>query len=175
MPHGQDSTIERNCLALNIYFEARGEPLLGKIAVGQVVMNRVRDPRYPQSPCAVVRQGGERVRYRCQFTWWCDGLSDTPRNRKVWKESLYIADLIYRGVLADPTAGALWYHAVYVEPAWSKRLVKRANIGQHLFYIDPSAASETGEPQAAARCLPAPGAGWMGAGRMTPRGPSSRA
>ena len=66
------------CMALNIYHEARGEPIEGKIAVGHVVLNRAASRRFPGQICAVVKQGGENRRYRCQFSWWCDGRSDRP-------------------------------------------------------------------------------------------------
>jgi spore germination cell wall hydrolase CwlJ-like protein len=65
------------CLAQNIYFEARGEPLLGKIAVGHVVLNRVADKRFPGHVCKVIQQGGNRRLHRCQFSWWCDGKAMT--------------------------------------------------------------------------------------------------
>ncbi len=139
---------EIQCLALNIYFEARGEPDAGRLAVGHVVMNRVSDGRYPGKVCAVVRQGGEKVRNRCQFSWWCDGRSDRPRDRRAWKQSKAIATRIYWGLSEDMTEGALWYHAVYVRPAWRKILVPARTIGRHIFYRDAvsvQAAARTGE------------------------------
>ncbi len=139
---------EIECLALNIYFEARSEPDAGRLAVGHVVMNRVSDDRYPGKVCAVVRQGGEKVRNRCQFSWWCDGRSDRPRDRRAWKQSKAIATRIYWGLSEDITEGALWYHAVYVRPAWGKVLVPARTIGRHIFYRDPAsvqAAARTGE------------------------------
>ena len=125
---------EIECLALTIYFEARGEPRMGKLAVGHVVMNRVRDRRYPQWICDVVRQGGEWPRNRCQFTWWCDGRSDQPRERTAWQESKALARNIYWGFSEDPTNGALWYHADYVAPIWRKALGEGPTIGRHIFY-----------------------------------------
>jgi len=71
------------CMALNIYFEARGEPFLGKIAVGHVVLNRIAHSRYPSNACDVIRQGGERRRHRCQFSWWCDGRSDNAARPRI--------------------------------------------------------------------------------------------
>ncbi len=127
-------TSELNCLALNIYHEARGEPDQGKRAVGHVVMNRVTDRRFPTSVCRVVRQGGERRRNRCQFSWWCDGRSDRPRNRTAWNSSLQIAQEIIVGQSSDPTGGALWYHADYVQPYWRKAFTRGPKIGQHIFY-----------------------------------------
>ncbi len=130
---------EIECLALNIYFEARGEPDPGRLAVGHVVMNRVSDNRYPGNVCAVVRQGGERLRNRCQFSWWCDGRSDRPRDTRAWEQSKVIARRIYWGFSDDMTEGALWYHAVYVRPAWRKVLERGRTIGRHIFYRDEAA------------------------------------
>jgi spore germination cell wall hydrolase CwlJ-like protein len=126
------------CLALNIYHEARGEPEKGKVAVGQVVMNRVADARFPDDVCAVVRDGGQRRRHRCQFSWWCDGRSDRPAHRRDWEESRRIATLILSGEADDPTKGALWYHATRVKPAWRKEMRRGPTIGQHIFYHPPS-------------------------------------
>lgn len=123
------------CLAQNIYFEARSESEQGQLAVGHVVMNRVAHKRYPDSVCAVVKQGGERRRHRCQFSWWCDGRSDQPMNQKAWQQSLQLARTILAGDTKDPTDGALWYHADYVNPEWSSILVLGKKIGQHLFYL----------------------------------------
>jgi spore germination cell wall hydrolase CwlJ-like protein len=125
---------ELRCLALNIYFEARGEPDRGKIAVGHVVLNRVESGRFPDTICAVVKQGGEDRRHKCQFSWWCDGRSDQPRERKAWRHSKALAQEIYWGMAADPTLGALWYHATYVAPKWRKRFAQTAVIGEHIFY-----------------------------------------
>lgn len=125
---------EIQCLALNIYHEARGEPELGRQAVGHVVLNRVADARFPGSVCDVVQQGGEERRLRCQFTWWCDGRSDKPEDLQAWERSKAMARSVFWGFLDDPTDGSLWYHANYVKPAWRKRLVKAARIGSHLFY-----------------------------------------
>ena len=129
-----DNRAEIECLALTIYFEARGEPAMGKRAVGHVVMNRASDRRYPQWICDVVQQGGEWPRYRCQFTWWCDGRSDEPREPVAWERSKAIARLIYWGLSEDPTRGALWYHADYVAPVWRKFLGEGPKIGRHIFY-----------------------------------------
>ncbi len=132
---------ELHCLALNIYHEARGESEQGKRAVGHVVMNRVTDRRFPTSVCRVVRQGGELRRNRCQFSWWCDGRSDRPRNRTAWDVSLEIAQDIIVGLSSDPTGGALWYHAEYVQPYWRKAFKRGPKIGQHIFYQARTARS----------------------------------
>ena len=132
-----DIAEEISCLALNIYFEARNETLEGKRAVGHVVMNRVRDEAFPGSVCQVVQDGGEAVRGGCQFSWWCDGRSDSPLETLAWRESQEIAWDVLRGATRDPTRGALWYHADYVSPDWSAGLAKARQIGRHIFYQRP--------------------------------------
>ena len=134
---------EVRCLALNIYFEARSEPETGQRAVGHVVMNRVAHSRYPDSVCQVVQQGGEKKLHRCQFSWWCDGLSDKPVNQEAWDQSLRLAQEIYLGVLKDTTDGALWYHAIYVKPYWSNILLQGDKIGQHIFYLENRQSGKT--------------------------------
>lgn len=131
---GLDIESEIQCLALNIYFEARSESDAGKRAVGHVVMNRVADPRFPGWVCEVVRQGGESPRNHCQFSWWCDGRSDEPRDRGSWIRSWEAAYRVFWGYSEDPTDGALWYHADYVKPAWRKLMGKGNKIGRHIFY-----------------------------------------
>jgi len=135
---GSGTELENNvgCLALNIYFEARSEPELGQRAVGHVVMNRVAHPGYPSSVCEVVHQGGAKQLHRCQFSWWCDGLSDKPVNQKAWVQALQLAQKIYLGTIKDTTGGALWYHAIYAKPYWSKILHQGDRIGQHIFYLE---------------------------------------
>ena len=128
-----DDSREIGCLALTIYHEARGESERGKLAVGHVVMNRTRSLRFPASVCAVVQQGGQQP-HRCQFSWWCDGRSDRPKDEATLRESLRLAEAIYYGYARDPTGGALWYHATVVEPSWSKSFGPGKRIGHHVFY-----------------------------------------
>ena len=134
---------EVRCLALNIYFEARSEPVAGQRAVAHVVMNRVAHPGYPSSVCGVVKQGGEQRLHRCQFSWWCDGRSDKPLNHRAWRQSLRLARKIYLGTLQDTTDGALWYHAIYAAPYWSKLLLQGDRIGQHIFYLENRQARDS--------------------------------
>ncbi len=131
-----DIAEEIDCLALTIYFEARGEPYLGKIAVAHVVLNRVVDKRFPTTVCNVVRQGGEQQLRRCQFSWWCDGRSDKPSDAQSWQMVQAVAQQVYWGFSPDPTAGALWYHADTVSPSWGKGFNRGPQIGQHVFYVD---------------------------------------
>ena len=125
---------EATCLAQNIYFEARSEPVDGMLAVGHVVLNRVASKRFPNTICQVIRQGGEQRLHRCQFSWWCDGRSDKPVNKVAWNAARVLAWFIYHGHTEDPTDGALWYHADYVSPSWREAFVAGPQIGRHIFY-----------------------------------------
>ncbi|MCR9261829.1 MAG: cell wall hydrolase [Pseudomonadaceae bacterium] len=121
---------EHRCLALAMYWEARGEGVVGMQAVGEVVLNRVADHRFPASACAVVKQGGERP--PCQFSWWCDGRSDYPADRALWREALQVADSLSSQRSRRMTAGALFFHNTSVRPNWKYQRV--ATIGNHVFY-----------------------------------------
>ncbi len=129
------------CLALNIYHEARDQPFIGQVAVAQVVMNRVDDPRYPDTVCEVVEQGPTYswtddfpVRHRCQFSWFCDGKSDKPRDNTAWDQSLLIAHGVMNGNLDDFVEGATHYHATYVWPEWAASKTPVVQINDHAFY-----------------------------------------
>lgn len=122
------------CMALNLYHEARSEPVEGIIAVGNVVMNRVKSDKYPNDVCSVIKQGYESNRKNCQFSWYCDGSSDEPKNKKMWSVSVALADQIVRGKVVDFSRGATHYHATSVSPKWAKNLKKTTEIGYHVFY-----------------------------------------
>jgi len=122
-----------HCLALNIYHEARSEPESGQIAVARVTLNRVESEAFPESICGVVKQGSQK-RHRCQFSWWCDGKPDDPKEQKAWKRSLEISRRVLTDEVPDPTDGALYYHTDYVSPKWSRHLERTTRIGRHLFY-----------------------------------------
>ena len=134
-----------DCLAANLYFEARSEPIEGRLAVSHVVLNRVADRRFPNSVCAVVQQDDKPGDISCQFSWWCDGASNKPRYPGDWKASQALAYQAYWSRTADPTNGALWYHATYAKPIWRLRLYRGPRIGLHVFYWDsPRETVETG-------------------------------
>ena len=129
------------CLALNVYHEARDQPFIGQVAVAQVVMNRVQDPRYPNTPCEVVQQGPTYswtedfpVRNECQFSWYCDGKSDKAKDVDAWSQAMVIAHGVYNGNLDDFVEGATHYHAVYVKPEWAKTKTPVVRISDHIFY-----------------------------------------
>jgi N-acetylmuramoyl-L-alanine amidase len=131
---------ELECLSLNIYHEARNESTAGQVAVGQVTLNRVESSRFPDSVCGVVQQGiyrgGYPVRDRCQFSWFCDGLSDNPYDLPAYNRSVEIAQwlLFTNPWLPDFTDGSLFYHAEYVLPKWSRVKKKTMRIDTHIFY-----------------------------------------
>ena len=123
-----------HCLALNVYHEARGEPERAQAAVAHVVLNRVASRRFPPTVCEVVRQGGERRKFRCQFSWFCDGRSDRPFERRAWAKATTIAARALLGFSSDPTGGALWYHAHRVNPRWANRMTVSHADRAHIFY-----------------------------------------
>ena len=146
-PFGEASAEkELRCLAQAIYFEARSEPVRGQRAVGQVILNRVASPHYPDTICGVVHENAH-LPNRCQFSFACDGKPEIITEREQWQEILSLA----RGLLACEatcpdemaTQEALWssthYHADYVSPTWAKALRLTGHVGHHLFYQERAA------------------------------------
>lgn len=126
-------TEAQRCMALTLYFEARGEGRDGMLAVGHVVLNRIASEDFPDTPCAVVREGGETP--PCQFSWWCDGLSDWPQNNRAWWRALKLAIALLDGRGGrDPTDGALFFHHDGVDAAWHRRRERTVQIGRHVYY-----------------------------------------
>jgi hypothetical protein len=122
------------CMATAIYFEARGESYRGQVAVGQVVMNRVAHPLYPDTICGVVFQNQSK-RNACQFSFACDGIPETVNDQKSWKQAMQIAKGVVSGQEYLPEVGyATHYHATYVRPHWAPRMKKVTKIGMHVFY-----------------------------------------
>ena len=131
------------CMAMNIYMEAGNQSVAGKLAVGHVTLNRVDMERYPSSVCGVVTQGPTYqtksgmtfpVKWRCQFSWFCDGKADKPVDSKTWNESIHLAKKILHNRMYDFTDGATHYHNDQVSPAWSRQLKKIVVIDNHTFY-----------------------------------------
>lgn len=134
------------CLAQNIYFEARSSNRADRMAVADVVINRVQHTYYPNTICGVVKQGKQApswkdpkvmvmVRNKCQFSWYCDGKSDWPKDMDAWVEAQQLAYNMMtfqdaRGI----TEGATHYHADYVKPSWAKDFQLIGRIGEHIFY-----------------------------------------
>ena len=134
------TTQDIECLALNIYWEARSESIDGQYAVGAVVLNRVKDTRFPNTICEIVYQGPIYkskpelpVRNRCQFSWYCDGKNDNPRNRTAYSVAVTIAETLLK-MKNDIIDGATHYHASYILPEWAKTKTKIIQIDNHIFY-----------------------------------------
>lgn len=124
---------ERRCLATAIYFEARGEPKRGQVAVAQVILNRMRSPLFPETICGVVYQG--QMNPGCQFSFTCDGKTDKPRNGGQWAQAKDIAKRITAGELWLPEVSySTYYHANYVRPNWAGAMNQIDRIGRHIFY-----------------------------------------
>ena len=145
------------CLAENMYHEAKNQGTAGWSAVASVTFNRIRDSRFPNTVCEVVKQGPTReswktrlldipdeerkyypIRHRCQFSWYCDGKKDVvhKKDKRLYKKIKDFSSMILiPGVnLLDITDGATHYHADYVSPAWKKSKTKTTEIGDHIFY-----------------------------------------
>jgi len=125
------------CLAEALYFEARGEKVKGIYAVAEVILNRVDDPRYPSTICGVVNQGtGEK--FRCQFSYTCDGRPETIGDTRAYKRVGKIAGVMMAGKARTLTQGATHYHTKAVNPKWAKVFPRTTTIGYHHFYRQPS-------------------------------------
>jgi spore germination cell wall hydrolase CwlJ-like protein len=133
--------VEIVCLADNIFFESAYEPTEGKEAVAFVTLNRVNSHRYPNTICGVVKQRTNRT---CQFSWYCES---TPYELSITKELTHNQKMVYNEIIKlaldvyinyehknDPSNGALFYHADYVNPKW-RNMIHTATIGRHIFYV----------------------------------------
>jgi len=127
---------ELDCLAKNIYYEARGEPAEGQYAVGVVTMNRVKSRAYPNGICKVVYQwvwDEKRLRNVSAFSWTTQAVDLDPQ-QDAWRNALSIAQKIYFKEHTDTLNDALFYHADYVNPYWAAKKVPVRKIGRHIFY-----------------------------------------
>ena len=124
------------CLAENIYFEARGEPLDGQFAVAEVTLNRTRAPNFPHTVCGVVhemRWDPGRKRIVADFSW--TELGDmSPEDGPAWRRAMDVANKEYDDLRDPVVPGALYYHATSVRPGWAKGRATVATIGNHIFY-----------------------------------------
>ena len=123
------------CLSEALYFEARGETVKGQFAVAEVIMNRVKSTRFPGSICSVINQGTGQ-KYRCQFTYTCDGYAEVIAEPKAYAQVAKIARATLDGAVPAITDGATYYHTTAVKPRWSRVFTRTAKIGVHLFYRD---------------------------------------
>lgn len=134
---GNVNANEHFCLAKAIYFEARSESKAGKLAVANVVMNRVKSKNYPSTICGVVYENRSKSKLSgCQFSFTCDGRDDKPRKGKQWNKSKKLATSVLKGHKNTRVVNAsvLHYHADYVRPKWSFMMRRLTKIGRHIFY-----------------------------------------
>jgi len=125
---------EQTCLATGIYFEARGENLRGQAAVAQVILNRVRNPTYPNTICGVVYQN-DSWHNRCQFSFACDGIKDRILSPSIYKTAQDIAMAVTAGkIFIEEVGSSTHYHATYVAPRWANTMKMMKKIGLHKFY-----------------------------------------
>ena len=114
-----------DCLARNIYHEARGEPLAGQYAVAEVTMNRKSALGYPKTVCEVVYQ-------KSAFSWTAEAV-EHPRGAE-WRSAIKVAEEVYYQRRPPALPGVLFYHATYVKPDWARERVRVTRIGRHIFY-----------------------------------------
>ncbi len=131
------------CLTNNIYFEARGDTIESQYATADVVMYRVTNHEFPDTICGVVKQGifppwstTVPYKHRCSFSWFCDLLSDTPRDNRALGVAEYIAkDVLFNINYVPEVEYALYYHADYVNPIWAKTKYFIAQVGDHVYLL----------------------------------------
>ncbi|MCR9125057.1 MAG: cell wall hydrolase [Rhodobacteraceae bacterium] len=128
-----DGGPEWRCLSEALYFEARGETVKGQFAVAEVILNRVKSERFPDTLCAVINQGTGR-KYQCQFTYTCDGHEEVIAEPRAFDRVAKVARAVLNGRAGNLTDGATHYHTVQVRPNWARVYTKTARIGDHLFY-----------------------------------------
>lgn len=124
---------EWRCLSEALYFEARGETVKGQFAVAEVILNRVKSSRFPDTLCGVIRQGTGK-KYQCQFTYTCDGHKEVIAEPKAFERVSKVARVAIDGVTEELTEGATHYHTTSVRPNWARVYTKTARIGVHVFY-----------------------------------------
>ena len=126
------------CLSEAVYFEARSEPFSGQLAVANVISNRVKSDRFPNTYCSVVRQArvinGKIIKNKCAFSYYCDGKKEDIKNIDSYAVALTISYLAIDNVYVDIAREATHYHAVYVTPYWARHMKYLGRVGMHMFY-----------------------------------------
>jgi spore germination cell wall hydrolase CwlJ-like protein len=123
------------CMTQAVYYEAGFEPVAGRYAVAQVILNRMRHPAFPKSVCGVIYQGSHRP--GCQFSFACDGSLLRAPGAKAWTEARRVAEDVLSGTVTSTVGMATHYHANYVSPYWAPKLHKITQMGAHIFYRWP--------------------------------------
>ena len=134
---GEAAPVALGCLTSAIYYEAGNEPVSGKRAVAQVIVNRWASASFPKTICGVVQQGAPRA--GCQFTFECDGSLARRPNPESWAQAQSVAQAALAGSVDFEVGAATHYHADYVVPTWATTMVKLVKIGHHIFYRWPGA------------------------------------
>jgi spore germination cell wall hydrolase CwlJ-like protein len=116
---------ELNCLAVGVYYESKGEPLAGQLAVANVILNRASSGRFPRSVCGVITQRG-------QFSFVRGGQLPTPPANAQWRKAVAVAQVAQKDLWDSPVENALYFHARYVSPGWKRARV--GTVGNHVFY-----------------------------------------
>lgn len=115
-----------NCLAIGVYYESKGEPLEGQLAVAEVILNRTESGRFPRSVCGVLKQRG-------QFSFVRGGqLPQPPESARAWKTALAVAKVARGDMWDSKVSNALYFHARHVSPGW--RRARIGSVGNHIFY-----------------------------------------
>jgi spore germination cell wall hydrolase CwlJ-like protein len=136
------SEYDIECMVEAIYHEARSEGFIAQIAVGNVILQRVKDKRYPNTVFDVVHQAkkwkGKLIKNKCQFSYYCDGKSEKFKELDALLEVIDTSELILNGVMLEQTIGATHYHTFHVSPHWSHSptFIKLGRVGSHIFYLD---------------------------------------
>jgi spore germination cell wall hydrolase CwlJ-like protein len=140
---------QRSCMLEALLFEAGNQPIIGKLAVAIVIINRKNHIEYPNTICGVVHEGPVNswwynthnrivpVKHKCQFSYWCDGKPDNIDEfvgTNPYHESIEIIDYLFTNNIPKLLEGATHYHADYVSPKWANVLKKVTTIGNHVFY-----------------------------------------
>ena len=123
--HPGDADRELHCLAVGVYYESKGEPLAGQLAVAEVILNRAASGRFARSVCGVITQRG-------QFSFVRGGVLPTPPNDAAWRRAMAVAQVAQKDLWDSPVGGALYFHARYVSPGWRRPRV--GTVGNHVFY-----------------------------------------
>ena len=124
------------CLAMAVYYEARGENLDGMTHVAQVIVNRKNHSDFPDTICGVVKEDLGSKPYDCQFSFYCDGKAENPRDLVAWSTAKDVASMALSGDLINH--GATYFHAVNVKPYWASIFEPVGKVGNHIFYVDLS-------------------------------------
>lgn len=123
------------CMTQAVYYEAGFEPMAGRFAVAQVILNRMRHPAFPKSVCGVIYQGSNKP--GCQFSFACDGSLLRAPSAKAWAEARKVSEQVLAGTVTSAVGMATHYHANYVSPYWAPKLHKITKMGAHIFYRWP--------------------------------------